>query len=184
MSERRGKIIQLLFLALLLLGGLVAKAQEKLMPVMPQEKDSTELAAERQVLYYQLTSGKIENSELYDIPQLPKLDFSAVINQRFSITPSGVEHSTDFGFMPYMFSVSPFYRNASVFSAASYKLGDKFTVGGFSFGANSIFTAPLPNQGMNYFDTYGSTLFMKYKVSKNFKIETRVTVTQGPGGFQ
>jgi len=183
MSERKGKIIQLVLFALLLLGGLGARAQEKLMPVMPQEEDSTQLAAERQMLYYQLTSGKLENSELYDIPQLPKMDFGAVINQRFSITPSGVAHSTDFGFMPYMFSVSPFYRNASVFSAASYQLSNKFTVGGYSFGANSIFSAPLPNQGMNNFDTHGSTLFMQYKVSKNFKIETRVTVTQGPGVY-
>ena len=62
MSEMQGKIIRIVLFVILLLGGPGVKAQEKLMPIMPQEKDSTELAAERQVLYYQLTSGKLENS--------------------------------------------------------------------------------------------------------------------------
>ena len=183
MSEKRRKTIRTLLLVLLLLGGLSTRAQEKLMPVMPQE-DSTQLAVERQILYHQLMSGTLDNSELYDIPQIPKFDFSEAVAQRIYINPSEMFHSTAFGgFMPGVFSISPFFRNGTVFSAVSYRLNDKFTVGGYSFGANSIFSAPLPNQGMNNFDTHGSTLFMQYKVSKNFKIETRVSVTQGPGGY-
>jgi hypothetical protein len=75
---------------------------------------------------------------------------------------------------------SPFYQNGMVLSEGAYNFGGKFTFGGFSYGTNSVMSAPLPNQ-MNKFDNYGSTLFMQYKVSKNFKIETRVNINQGGG---
>lgn len=78
---------------------------------------------------------------------------------------------------------SPFYTNAKIFGGSATKLNDKITVGGFSYGTNSIFSAPNPNPNSSYFDTYGSTMFMEYKVSKNIKIETRVSVghsNQGP----
>jgi hypothetical protein len=183
MSEKRGKTIQLALFVVLLLGGLSTRAQEMLMPVLPQ-LDSTQLELQRQIQYHQLISGTFENSELMEVPQLPKFDFSAAIAQRININPSGMLRTATFGgFMPGMYGFSPFLRNGAIFSAASYQLSNKFTVGGYSFGANSIFSAPLPNQGMNNFDTRGSTLFMQYKVSKNFKIETRVSVSQGPGGY-
>ena len=183
MSEKSIKTVQIFLFVMLLLGGASVRAQEKLMPVMPKE-DSTQLLLERQILYNQLISGTLEKSELFDIPQVPAFDFNAAIAQRISINPPGMWHAATFsGYTPGLFPVSPFLRNGSVFSAASYQLGNKFIVGGYSFGANSIFSAPLPNQGMNKFDTRGSTLFMQYKVSKNFKIETRVSVTQGPGGY-
>ena len=183
MSEKKGKTIRMILFMFLLLGGISVHAQEKLMPIMPAE-DSTQILLERKILYNQLMTGTPENSEIFEVPQLHKFDFSAAIAQRFSINPSGMLHTTTLGgFTPGLFPAAPFLRNGSVFSAASYQLSDKFTVGGYSFGANSIFSAPLPNQGMNNFDTRGSTLFMQYKVSKNFKIETRVSVTQGPGGY-
>ena len=58
-------------------------------------------------------------------------------------------------------------------------MADKFKIGGFSYGANSVFSAPFPNQGLNNYDYRGATMFMQYKVSKNFKIETSVNVQQG-----
>jgi len=78
------------------------------------------------------------------------------------------------------FSPSPFIRDGTVFSAGEYQFSDKFKIGGYSYGANSVFSAPFPNQGLNdSYDFRGNTLFMQYKVSKNFKIETRVNVQQG-----
>jgi len=74
---------------------------------------------------------------------------------------------------------SPFYQNGRVFSEAAYKIGDKFTFGGFSYGTNPMMMPP-PAPGINNFNRYGSTMFMQYKVGKNFKIETRVNVSQGP----
>jgi hypothetical protein len=183
MNNTRRKAVQLILSVILLIGGLSAGAQENLMPLMPQV-DSTQMELLRQIQYHQLISGTLDNSELMDMPQIPKYDFNLAIAQRFNINPTGMLRTSTFsGFMPGMYGLSPFLRNGAIFSAASYQLNDKFTVGGYSFGANSVFSAPLPNQGMNNFDTHGSTLFMQYKVSKNFKIETRVSVTQGPGGF-
>ncbi len=76
---------------------------------------------------------------------------------------------------------SPFIRDGSVFSGADYKIGNKLLLGGFSYGGNSIFSAPFPNRGVNSYDFRGSTLFMEYNISKNFKIGTSVTVTRSPG---
>ena len=76
---------------------------------------------------------------------------------------------------------SPFYQNGTILSQAAYQLSDKFTMGGYSYGTNSIFAAPNANPRANKFNNYGSTLYMQYKVSKNFKIETRVNVSQGGG---
>jgi len=75
---------------------------------------------------------------------------------------------------------SPFCQNRMILSEGAYKFGDKFTFRGFSYGANSMMSGPpMPTSGMDKFDRYGSTLFMQYKVSKNFKIETRFNVSQG-----
>ena len=88
------------------------------------------------------------------------------------------------GILTNRYSFIPFFRNGRILSSAEYKMGDRFTFGGFSYGANSIFSVPSFNPVNNKFDIYGSTLFLQYKISKNFKIETRVNVNKGPGpGF-
>lgn len=158
-------------------------AQEPLMPMLP-EKDSVELAVERQLMYYQLLSGTLPLEGLLEPIRLPEFSFQDEMLKRRNIEfYSGDINFNAFNFtMPGYFSLglSPFLRNETVFSAAAYQLNNRFTLGGYSFGANSVFTAPFPSQGMNNFDVRGSTLFLKYNVSKNFKIETRVNVTQGP----
>lgn len=81
----------------------------------------------------------------------------------------------------YPLSSSPFFMNSQILSGSVTQLSDRLTIGGFSYGTNSIMSAPLPNQMGRSFDSYGSTMFMQYKVSKNFKIETRVSVGQSQG---
>ena len=103
----------------------------------------------------------------YQQPFVPSFDFKSIPFQNFSTEFIG------FG--------SPFFMNGQVLSGSVTKVNDKFTIGGFSYGANSIMSAPLPNQTGHSFDSYGSTMFMQYKVSKNFKIETRVSVGQNQG---
>ncbi len=76
---------------------------------------------------------------------------------------------------------SPFFHNGVILSEGAYSLNNKLVFGGFSYGANSIFSAPSFNPQMNNFDTYGSTIFMQYKVSKKFKIETRFNFSNSPG---
>jgi hypothetical protein len=73
--------------------------------------------------------------------------------------------------------VSPFYTNGMVFNQATYQLSDKFSVGGNSFGAQSVFDRPKINTSINDMSTKGASMFMQYKVSKNFKVETRVSVS-------
>lgn len=145
------------------------------------ELDSSQMVAQRQMEYYQLVSG---NSALFvgDFA-LPELNFQEEYLNRYALNLdfAAISNYNLSGFsVGSMYSFySPYYRNATILSSAAYKLSDKFTLGGFSYGSNSIHSAPLPNQGMNNFDAYGSTLFMEYKVSKNFRIETRVNVQQG-----
>jgi hypothetical protein len=152
------------------------------------EQDSAQMRLQRQIEYYQLVSGNFFNSNLLlDDIEIPKYDYLAETLSRYTISfdfspVTGYQGITGYqgnstGMVNPVFS--PFYRNGTVLSAAAYQLGDKFTLGGYSYGTNSIFSAPYPNQGMNNnFDSYGSTLFMQYKVSKKFKIETRINVQQ------
>ena len=149
------------------------------------EADSAQLELERKMLYQQLIDGHLNAESASQPLQLPEFNYKNEMVKRWNIDISGLSafQNTISGFSPLSFnySMSPYFRNGAVFSSASYQINDKFTLGGYSFGANTIFSAPLPNQGMNNFDTRGSTLFMQYKVSKKFKIETRVSVSQGPG---
>ena len=160
-----------------------ATAQEKLMPVMSLEKDSTQIELERQILYRQLLSGTLQSGGLIPDLELPKTDFNtAIAQQQYNFNVQEFLNSGElqtFSFHNPGIIFSPFLRNGAVFSGATYKINDKFKMGGYSFGANSIFSAPLPNQGMNNFDVQGASMFFQYKVSDKFKIETRVSVSQG-----
>lgn len=159
-------------------------AQEPLMPVIA-ENDSASVAAERQLMYYQLLSGTLPLGEFMEPVQLPGFNFQGEMAKRWSYNvqdnPMNIWSFEDFSPGLPVAGFSPFLRDETVLSGASYQVNERFTLGGYSFGANSVFSAPFPNQGMNNFDVRGSTMFLKYNVSKNFKIETRVNVIQGPG---
>jgi len=149
------------------------------------EIDSTELEAHRQLEYTQFVNGTFGNNFLIGDMELPKFNPTQVYQQQYKIVFETLPLNNYFGafLMGGSTGVSPFYYNGQILSDAAYKIGDKFVVGGFSYGANSVFSSPLPHQNGSYFDTYGSTMFMQYKVSKNFKIETSISVNQnrGPG---
>ncbi len=148
------------------------------------ELDSAQMKLQREIEYRQLISGNAFDPNLMDEKvELPDFNFMEEYNNRYTLN-LGVYPLTNYSFgglssgMSPMF-YSPFYGNATVLSAASYKLGNKFVLGGYSYGTNSIFGTPAINNGNNNFDNYGSTLIMQYKVSKNFKIETQINVMQG-----
>lgn len=167
-----------IFWLFVLLAPVSVPAQEVLMPLAT---DSASIQLERQIEYRQLVSGQLLPPE--NIIVFPKFDFNSGIDQRYTIgfTNSLKSHFADYSYFsaatssPYF---SPFYGNGMIFSEGAYQLGSKFVLGGYSYGVNSPFLAPLPNAS-NKFDRYGSTLYMQYKVGKNFKIETRVNVSQG-----
>ncbi len=151
--------------------------------MMPLENDSAQIELEKQIEYRQLISGEFGKDLFPETIKLSGFDLNTEFAKMYSLNFNVYNFSNMFnsgistGMNPFP---SPFYQNGMVFSEGAYNLGNKFTFGGYSYGANSIMTGPpLPNMGMDKFQRYGSTLFMQYKVSKNFKIETRVNVSQG-----
>lgn len=174
-----------LLILFLMVISFATNAQEGLAPLMTEpETDSLQLAVERQLMYHQLLNGTME-SDLFSQPfELPKFDFNAGLMNRWNLSFNDLAfssyNSNRFGYGYFGIHPSPFVRDETIFSAGEYQFSDKFKIGGYSYGANSVFSAPFPNQGLNNnYDFRGNTLFMQYKVSKNFKIETRVNVQQG-----
>lgn len=151
------------------------------------EVDSSEVLLQRQIEYYNLINGGMDAGNLMEELQLPEFNMNQFYQSRYTLALAAFPnlnytslsfHGSDI--------VSPYYYNAEMLSSAAFELGDKFVIGGYSYGANLINSAPLPNQNMGYFDAYGSTMFMQYKVSKKFKIETSISIQQnrqGPPGF-
>lgn len=156
-------------------------AQETLMPLLP-EQDSLQMETERQLMYRNLLQGNTPTGELMEFQKLPEFDFEQELTNRWNYNLSEFSFYQGNFFGPGFggISSSPFLRNATIFSEGSYQAGKNFRLGGYSFGGNSVISAPFPSQGLNNFDTRGSTLFMQYNVSKNFKIETKISVSQGP----
>lgn len=169
-------------LLLIVFTALRIQAQQDMI-LKPLETDSASIALERQIEYRQLISGISPEGYLNEMPEFPKFEFNSGIDQRYTI---GITQGIKSGLADYRYFsaattspfFSPFYGNGMILSEGAYQLGNKFVLGGYSYGINSPFFAPMPNSS-NKFDRYGSTLYMQYKIGKNFKIETRVNVSQG-----
>jgi len=56
-------------------------------------------------------------------------------------------------------------------------LNDRLKVGGNRFGANSVFDAPAMNPAIQKMSIQGASMFMQYKISDKFKVETRVSIS-------
>lgn len=170
----------------LLFFGLQAFAQQGLQMDFG-EVDSSEVLLQRQIEYYNLINGGTDAGYLMEELQLPEFNMNQFYQSRYTLALAAFPQ---FNYTGLSFHgsdiVSPNYYNAEILSSSAFELGDKFVIGGYSYGANLINTAPLPNQNSSYFDAYGSTMFMQYKVSKKFKIETSISIQQnrqGPPGF-
>lgn len=173
-----------IFFILLLNISVTAFGQEKLMPLMP-EQDSSMITAERKLMYNQLLMGILPSGEWMQPLPVVKLNFDSEALKFRSF--NFFENQTDTWAAGRLYFRAPgslfhpLVLNTNVLSGSEYRFNNRFVLGGYSFEGRSPFTAPFPNHGLNNFDVRGSTLFMKYNVSKNFKIETRVNVIQGPG---
>lgn len=69
---------------------------------------------------------------------------------------------------------------ATLFSQASRQLNKRWTIGGNSFGVAPSWAVPLHGHGDNRYDWRGASMFMEYKVSRNFRISTQVSVSGSP----
>jgi len=109
---------------------------------------------------------------IFNQPLLPDYSKNLDLKKYLNFAKSSTESFSTVGYI-----VSPFYTNGIVFNQATYQLNDKFSVGGNSFGAQSVFDNPRMNSSINDMSTKGASMFMQYKVSKNFKVETRVSIS-------
>jgi hypothetical protein len=105
-------------------------------------------------------------------PLIP--DYTKSLNLSKSLS-SPLVYSESFSTFGY--GILPFYSNGIVFNQSAYRLNDRFILGGNSFGAMSVFDQPRLNPTMQNMNTRGASMFLQYKVSKNFKIETRVNIS-------
>ena len=149
-------------------------------PIMQVDSSANESVVELSPAY---TYPLLENGTYFPLIetktfQLPKFDFSTALFGKWQ-QDNSFYINRDFSsqFLFYQNSNSPFLHSGAIFNQAAYKISDKVTFGGNSFGANSIFSSPLPANGQNNYDFKGASMFIQYKVSKNIKIEAGVSVT-------
>jgi hypothetical protein len=172
--------IKILFLVLMTASIKVASQQtEKLMPL---ELDSAQIELGKQIEYRQLISGEMFPELHGETTTLSGFKFDQEFAKRygFSFDLYSFANTPLTGFSvgsidPFF---SPFHQNGMIFSQGAYRLGNKFTFGGYSYGTTPL-NLPPPMPGTNDFSRYGSTMFMQYKVGKNFKIETRFNISKG-----
>ena len=114
------------------------------------------------------------NYSSFDQPFLPvpnkNLDFLKYLNPSKQISLSYSFLGTSF---------NPLYPFGFIFNQSAYRLNDRFLIGGNSFGAQSVFDSPKLNSSIQNMSIKGASLFMQYKVSDHFKVETRVSISNG-----
>jgi hypothetical protein len=103
------------------------------------------------------------------------LGFSGHLNTSQVFSESNL--NTGFGF-------SPFFSTGKIFNQATYRLNDRFLLGGNSFGAQSVFDPPRINSSIQNMNWKGASLFLQYKASKNVKVEGRVSISNRPNPWE
>ncbi len=175
------KIFVKIFFLVLITASLKSNAQQTEI-LMPMEQDSTQIELGKQIEYRQLISGEMFPGLHGETISLSGFDFDAEFVKRygFSFDLFSFAHTplTDFSVGGLNPPFSPFNQNGMILSEGAYKISNKFTFGGYSYGTSPM-NLPPPMPGMNDFTHYGNTMFMQYKVGKNFKIETRFNISKG-----
>jgi hypothetical protein len=158
---------------------LFASAQEEIVldtiPKIQDVESVKELNLERPLLFensFSMGEINLPDKSMFSQPLLPDYNKNLDFKKYLNYSKSSTESFTTLGYI-----VSPFYTNGMVFNQATYRLSNRLSFGGNSFGAQSVFDAPRMNSSINDMSTKGASMFMQYKVSKNFKVETRVSVT-------
>ena len=117
------------------------------------------------------------------LPAMKLPDFSAYLNPRWNtqgqasfIYPFSTGGALLFpGHIPLLMG-----GKATLFNQATYQLSNRLVIGGYNYGVNPPWVAPGLPEGNNRYDFRGASMFMQYKVSKNFRIETHVSVSGHP----
>jgi len=114
------------------------------------------------------------DKSMFHQPLLP--DYSSNLDFLKQLKSSGITTESHFT----SGIVSPFFDFGKVFNQAIYSLNNHFSFGGNSFGAHSIFDRPKINSSIQDMSIKGASMFIQYKVSDKFKIQTRVSITNHP----
>ena len=142
----------------------------------PRKVDVSQLSVNRPVLFddsFSLAGINSVDQSLFHQPLLPDYNKNLDLNK---YSNSNKIYSESFSTTGYR-GIMPFYTTGTIFNQAAYRLNDRFTIGGNSFGAQSIFDQPLINSSMQNMSIKGASMFMQYKVTKNFKVEARVSIS-------
>ena len=158
---------------------LFSYAQEEIrldsIPQIHQEDRFKELNLEKPLFFessFSMGGINLPDKSMFNQPLLPDYSKNLDLKKYLNSSKSTTESFSTNGFI-----VSPFYTNGAVFNQSTYRVSDKFSFGGNSFGAQSVFDRPQLNPAIQNMSTKGASMFMQYKVSKNFKVETRVSVS-------
>ena len=101
-------------------------------------------------------------------------DYNKNLNFKRYFNPSK-ETGPDYNFTGYSFdTVFPF---GHIFNQSSLRLNDRLQIGGNTFGARSVFDQPKLNSTIQDMSIKGASIFMQYKVSDHFKVQTRVSIS-------
>lgn len=168
----------------LILFCLKSYAQEPLMPLVPVQ-DTLPSEIERSIMYHQLLTGVPPLEDWLSPASSINFNFNNNLKfykyQGISSIFREREGVALFIFRPGLGHPGSLFWNETLFSGSSINFNNRFSVGGYSFGANTPWKNSLPNRELNQFDYRGSTLFMEYHISKNFRIGTQMQIIQGPG---
>ncbi|HZL08389.1 MAG TPA: hypothetical protein VFC65_00210 [Prolixibacteraceae bacterium] len=166
-----------LFCNLLLVAS--AFAQEEMIldsiPEIQRETGISRPSIEKPLLFddsFSMDEINLRDLSLFSQPLLPEynknLDFLHHLNSSGLSTES---------FSMTGFGISPFFSTANIFNQATYKLNDRLSVGGNSFGIQSAFDQPKLNPTIQEMSTRGASMFLQYKITDKFKVETRFSIT-------
>lgn len=158
---------------------LLAYAQEEInfdsIPKIQIENKTKVLNLEKPLRFensYSMPEIDLLDKTMFNQPLLPDYSENLDLKKYLNFSKSSTGSVSNVGYI-----ASPFYTNEMVFNQTTYQLSDKFSFGGNSFGAQSVFDKPIMNSTINDMSTKGASMFMQYKVSKNFKVETRVSIS-------
>lgn len=144
-------------------------------PKIQVDTDSRALFMEKPLLFdgsFPTDDINLFDKSLFSQPLLPdynkNLDFKKYLNRFESSTET---------FSPVGFGFSPFLTSGAVYNQATYRINDRFSFGGNSFGVQSVFEQPKMNPSISGMSTKGASMFLQYKVSDKFKVQTRVSIS-------
>lgn len=157
----------------------LAYAQEEIVldsiPKIQRGKEARQLILEKSKLFdgsFSIEGINLIDKSMFHQPLLPdytkNLDF-----KKYSVA----SNVTSYSYSSTGFSFNPFFISGQVFNQSIYRLNDHFSFGGNSFGAQSVFDQPKMNATIQDMSTKGASMFLQYKVSDQFKIQTRVSIS-------